>query len=192
MDIRNGSSAVGHDPELTASFLSAFRRHPAGVAVITGDAGEGPVAFTATSVSSLSAEPPIVMFSASVRSSSTPTIRRAETVVIHLLDEDDLSLAQLCATSGIDRFADGSSWERLPTGEVRFHGAASWMRSRVLDTFDVEGSLIVVAEVLEAGGRNTVDTGEPDGRPLVYHARTWHALDEASRIIPPTGEGDRR
>jgi hypothetical protein len=37
-------------------FKSAFRNHPAGVAVITADAGYGPVGLTATSVISVSAE----------------------------------------------------------------------------------------------------------------------------------------
>ena len=164
-------------------FISAFRHPPAGVAVITPDVGDGPVAQTATTVSSQSAAPPMIMFSASERSSSTPTIRQAETVVVHLLDEADLELARLGATSGIDRFADTSLWDRLPTGETRFHAAAAWLRCRVVDVIEISGSYVVIAEVLHAGGRNTVDEVAGTNRPLVYHARAWHALDE-STVIP--------
>lgn len=170
-----------HSPTLTGRFLSAFRNHPGGIAVVTADAGEGPVALTATSVSSFSAEPPMVMFSASVRSSSTPTIRRANSVVVHLLDEEDLPLAQLCATSGVDRFADTSSWDRLSGGDVRFTQAASWLQARIVETIEVHGSVLVLAEVFAAGGRNT-DPEHVPGRPLVYHARQWHALGEATEI----------
>ena len=170
------------EQSLADRFISAFRHHPAGVAVITADIGYGPVALTATSVSSLSAAPPMVMFSASGKSSSTPTIRQAETVVVHLLDEADIVLAQLGATSGIDRFADTTLWDRLPTGETRFHGAAAWLRGRVVDVIEINGSFVVIAEILEAGGRNTVDDAASGNRPLVYHARTWHVLSESSVI----------
>src|SRR5690625_4005194 len=98
---------------LTQQFIAAFRNHPAGVALVTADAGAGPVAMTATSVCSVDADPPTVAFSASTRSSSTPTLLRASTVVVHLLSARQLDLAQLGATSGVDRFADTSLWQRL-------------------------------------------------------------------------------
>ena len=171
-----------HERTITDRFISAFRHHPAGVALITADSGAGPVALTATSVSSLSADPPMVMFSASGKSSSTPTITKASTVVVHLLDESDLPLAKLGATSGIDRFADTSLWSRLPTGEARFHGAATWLRARVVKVLAVNDSYVVIAEVLDAGGRNTVDNAEGTGAPLIYHERAWHALNRTTVI----------
>jgi flavin reductase (DIM6/NTAB) family NADH-FMN oxidoreductase RutF len=97
-------------------FKSAFRNHPAGVAVITADIGAGPVGLTATSVISVSANPPLVVFSLSSASSSTPTVKMAETVVIHLLGAEQIDLAKNFATSGIDRFADKNIWSRLITG----------------------------------------------------------------------------
>lgn len=181
MSSESASTTTDHDQDLIDRFLGAFRNHPGGVAVVTADAGDGPVALTATSVSSFSAEPPMVMFSASSRSSSTPTIKRADSVVVHLLDENDLALAQLGATSGVDRFADKESWDRLPSGEVRFHRAASWLRCRVVRQTEVHGSLVVLAEVHDAGGRNT-DPNHTPGRPLVYHSRAWHALGDSTKL----------
>ena len=52
------------------SFKTAFRNHPAGVAVITANSPDGPVALTATSVVSVSAEPPVLIFSLSALSLS--------------------------------------------------------------------------------------------------------------------------
>ena len=55
-----------NDPALKASTLGAdafkgvFRRHPAGVAVITTVVDGEPVGFTATSVISVSADPPLL------------------------------------------------------------------------------------------------------------------------------------
>lgn len=96
------------------------------------------------------------MICASGRSSSTPTIRQAESVVAHFwTDEADLELAPLGATSGIDRFEDTSLWDRLSTGETRFH--RPWLRGRMVEVIQVNGSFVAIAEILEAGGRNTTD-----------------------------------
>lgn len=105
------------DLPISEHFKNAFRRHPGGVAVITADCGSGPVGLTATSVTSLSANPPRLIFTVTDASSSAPTIIESVTAVVHLLDSEDLPLAQLCATSGIDRFADTALWDRLPSGE---------------------------------------------------------------------------
>lgn len=156
---------------------AVFRDHPAGIAVITADAGDGPVAMTASSVFSVSAAPPLIVFSASALSSSTPTLLVAETVVIHMIDEDSLDLAVLCATSGVDRFADESSWTRLPTGEPAFHGVTRRVRAQVTSRLDAGSASVIVVHALEAW-----HDPHHQSRPLVYHNRTWHALSESSSL----------
>lgn len=178
------SSGQEAAPTTAERFIAAFGNHPAGVSVITADAGNGPVALTATSVCSVSVDPPLLAFSASSRSSSTPTIRRAETIVVHLLNSDQLPIAQLGATSGIDRFADTSIWKRLSTGEPYFPGAAVWIRGRIANTLDASGATLMLVEALEVGGQSGTQSVVP-GQPLVYHSRAWHALGEHSRIMQP-------
>lgn len=158
-----------------ADFKLAFRSHAAGVAVITADAGDGPVGLTATSVFSVSAEPPLLVFSIAGASSSAPAIRRADTLVVHLLGSDQLPIARLCATSGIDRFADTSIWRRLPTGEPVFRDVPVWIRGRVINRMDAGDSTVIAVHALEA------ERGETEVAPLVYHNRTWHHLGDASR-----------
>lgn len=169
------SDSVGLDAD---SFKAVFRNHPAGVAVITADAGDGPVGLTATSVFSVSAEPPLLVFSVSGQSSSAPTIRAADTVVVHLLGAQQLDLATLCATSGIDRFADTTIWDRLITGEPYFPAAQSWIRGRVIERMDAGGSTVIAVHALQSGTSDQADSAEP----LVYHNRTWHRLGSHSRI----------
>jgi Conserved protein/domain typically associated with flavoprotein oxygenases, DIM6/NTAB family len=83
---------------------SVFRQHAAGVAVITAQGRSGPVGFTATSLSSVSAEPPIVSFGIGVGASSWPAISESEHVGIHILGEHQQELAATFARSGADRF----------------------------------------------------------------------------------------
>lgn len=159
------------------AFKLAFRNHAAGVAVITADAGGGPVGMTASSVFSVSAEPPLMVFSISGRSSSAPAIRSAETLVIHLLGARQLHLARLCSTSGIDRFADTSLWSRLPTGEPHFPGVPVWIRGRVINRMEAGDSTVIAIHALESAHADDAPSS-----PLVYHNRTWHALGEGSRL----------
>ncbi|RIJ62650.1 flavin reductase, partial [Clavibacter lycopersici] len=64
-----------------AAFRAAFRRHAAGVAVVTTrDAHGSPVGFTATSLASVSADPPLASFSLARTASSAAALAAAEHV----------------------------------------------------------------------------------------------------------------
>ncbi len=156
-------------------FKAAFRHHPGGVSLITTIGSAGPVAMTATSVASVSAEPPLLVFSVSTMSSSHATLTAADVVVVHLLDARHRHLAKLGATSGIDRFADTSLWTALATGEPVFHGTR-WVRARVVGRFEAGTATLVVAQALQS------DLAADVGDALVYIDRTWHRLGEHSRL----------
>jgi len=159
-------------------FKLAFRNHPAGVAIITADAGDGPVGLTATSVFSVSAEPPLLVFSISGQSSSAPTINRADTVVVHLLGASQLDAAKLFATSGVDRFADPESWARLETGEPYLPAAPVWIRGRIINRMEAGGSTVVAVHALQS----SIAEDAASVAPLVYHNRTWHHIGGHSEI----------
>lgn len=163
-------------------FKALFRGHPGGVAVITADSGDGPVALTATSVSSVSATPPLLIFSISSQSSAAPVLSTASSVVVHLLDSDDLDIARLASTSGVDRFADPARWSRLVTGEPVYRGVRAWVRCAVIDRMDAGGSTVIAAHALTSSLERDVEPGD-HGNALVYHNRAWHRLDEQSRIV---------
>ncbi|MDR3067913.1 MAG: flavin reductase family protein [Cellulomonas sp.] len=154
-------------------FRNVFRRHPAGVAVVALTHDSRPVGFTATSVISVSADPPLLTFSVAATSSSWPAVAVARTLTVSFLAEDQEHLSARFSTSGIDRFADGG-WSTLPTGEPVIDGAVSWVRARIVQRTAVGGSWLVSVRALESGG-----TG---GAPLVYHDRTYRRLGD-------TGEG---
>lgn len=158
-------------------FKNAFRQHAAGVALITADPGTGPVALTATSVFSVSANPALLVFSLSSRSSSAAAIRSSNTVVVHILDAQQVDLAILGSTSGIDRFADTSQWSRLETNEPFFHQASTWLRGEIIEVIAAGDSHLVVVRALQAH-----ITESESAQPLAYYNRTWHGLGEASEL----------
>lgn len=158
-------------------FAQVFRQHPGGVAVITADSPDGPVALTATSVISVSAEPPVFAFSISHQSSTAANIRKAGSYVVHFLGSDQLAIAQLCATSGADRFADTGLWSRLPSGEPYFPSALAWLVGTQVDQLDTGAASLILVHATESKiNPQTIAS------PLVYFNRSWHHLGEHSQV----------
>ncbi|MEU1125519.1 flavin reductase family protein [Streptomyces sp. NPDC005899] len=162
--------APGIAPE---RFKQAFRRHPAGVVVVTTDAGHGPVGFTATSLTSLSLAPPLVSFGVGTSTSSWPHIERATTAVVHFLGAEQRALATTFATSGIDRFAAPTRWTRLAGGEPVLDGVAGWLRLTLRSVVPAGDHRIVIARVEESW----LDEGRS---PLLFHDGSYHSLRPAS------------
>ncbi|WP_435837828.1 flavin reductase family protein [Streptantibioticus parmotrematis] len=150
-------------------FRRAFRGHPAGVVVITADAGRGPVGFTATSLTSLSLDPPLVSFGIGTSTSSWPHLKVAETAVVNFLGAGQEALARRFATSGADRFAEPTRWHRLPHGEPALDDVSAALRVRIESLVAAGDHRIVVARVEDAWS---------DGRggSLVYHDGAYHPL----------------
>ena len=156
-------------PVDAALFRQVFRRHAAGVAVVTVDAGRGPAGVTVTSLASLSAEPPLLSFSIAATASTWPHLRDAGTAVVHLLGAGHAGLAQTFATSGIDRFAAPTNWRRLPTGEPLLLDATAWLRVAIEHRHPAGGSHLIVGRIAEAGVTDA-------GKPLLYHDGNYQSF----------------
>ncbi|PWD50925.1 flavin oxidoreductase [Serinibacter arcticus] len=164
-------------------FREIFRRHPAGVAVVTlVDPVLGRnVGFTATSVISVSAAPPTLAFSISRGSSSWPALAAATSVVVNFLHSSSGGLSQRFATHGVDRFA-GVDWSPLETGEPVLDGASSWVRATVLERHPTADSALVVARV-ERGAVG-------DDEPLVFYDRGYHGLHALPPLVDVADDGE--
>ncbi|MBO7940272.1 MULTISPECIES: flavin reductase family protein [Streptomyces] len=148
---------------------SVFRRHAAGVAVITASGAGGPAGFTATSLTSVSAEPPMLSFGIGTGASSWPAISRAEHVGVHLLGEHQRDLAATFARSGADRFGAPTVWREGPHGVPVLDDVLAWLVCRIVARVPAGDHRIVLAEVV---------LGDPAGagRPLLYHQGRFTAL----------------
>lgn len=158
-------------PQLASPDLlrSVFRQHAAGVAVITAQGASGPVGFTATSLVSVSAEPPMLSFGIGTGASSWPAVSEAEHVGVHILGEHQLDLATTFARSGADRFGAGTRWFEGPEGVPVLDGTLAWLVCRVAARVPAGDHRIVLAEAV---------LGDPAGvgRPLLYHQGRFNAL----------------
>ena len=163
--------------DTTELFKQAFGHHPAGVAVITATDENGePAGFTASSVTSIAAEPPIVAFSLKADSGSAGKIAAADSFLIHLLDAENVQIARNFATHGYPRFADTSAWEFIATGEPLVHDIRRVLRATPLSRVEAGPALVFTAQVEEFVRHDL------PGTPLVYHSREFHALGEHSTV----------
>ena len=83
--------------DTSEQFKLAFGHQPAGVAIITATDENGePAGFTASSLTSVAAEPPIIAFSLKANSGSAAKIAAASSFLVHMLDaENVLSLIHI-------------------------------------------------------------------------------------------------
>ncbi|MTE21975.1 flavin reductase [Streptomyces sp. TRM43335] len=152
-----------------ALLRAVFRRHAAGVAVITAHGHGRPAGFTATSLASVAAEPPLISFNIATASSVWPTVAEAEHVGVHILGEHQRDLAATFARPGADRFAPPTRWRRGPRGVPVLDGVLAWLVCEVVARVPTGDHRVVLAEVVD---------GDPsgEGRPLLYHAGDYGAL----------------
>jgi len=147
-----------------------MRRHAAGVSVVTTcDAGGGPVGFCATSLTSVSLQPPTVSFSVGVNSTSGRAWRNTTHGIIHLLRSDQADVASAFAISGPGKFAGPVDWRWGPAGQPLLDNVLGWMLVRTRIRMIVGDHLLIVCDVREA----TVQSGHG---PLIHYDSGFYSL----------------
>lgn len=165
-----------NEPSKTDSelFKETFGAQAAGVAIITaqGPTGE-PAGLTISSLSSVSADPPMVAFSFQNRTGSAEKIIDAESFLIHLISGENVDIAKKFATSGYPKFEDESTWSWSATGEPLVQGINRVFRIEPVSRVEADPAVVFIARVTEF-----VQHAPADLTPVVYHARKFHQLGD--------------
>ncbi len=152
-----------------APFRAAMRHHAKGVAVITAGA-ENPVGFCATSLVSVSLEPPVVSFSVGLRSSSWTTVETARHVMVHLLADSQADLASRFGRPDAAKFGPGTRWHRDTLGLPVLDDVLAWLLLALTSYFPVGDHALVL-------GRVIASRHAAAGGPLIHHNGDFAALD---------------
>ena len=150
------------------SFRSVFRDHAARVVVVTAPGDPSPAGLTATSLASVSLDPPMVSFAVARTASAWPMLSRTGRLAVHLLADDQQRLATTFATSGIDRFAD-VRWRPGPGGEPLLEDAAAYLCCEVEAHVPAGDHVLVLARVAETLVARS-------GAPLMYHDGSYASV----------------
>lgn len=161
------------DPDSTEALKAAFRRHASGVAVITTNDAEGnPVGFTATSMTSLGSNPPLVTFNVSRGASSWPAISNATYVALHMLGASNRDLAEKMAADNSKRFLD-SDWRRSEFDLPVFQNATAVLFGKVREFHHVEQNAVFIVDIISGL------TGAED-KALLYNQRAYFTTSDES------------
>jgi flavin reductase (DIM6/NTAB) family NADH-FMN oxidoreductase RutF/DNA-binding FadR family transcriptional regulator len=147
-------------PERDAqTFRDVVGRFATGVTVITSRHDDIDYGMTASAVSSLSLEPPMLLVCINRASPTGDAVRRSGVFIVNVLGEDQADLALRFATRAHDKFS-GVEVSQTASGPLTITGALAHIECRVVDGVDAGTHTIFIGGVRRAEGHH--------GAPLAY------------------------
>jgi len=153
----------GDEPVVTidqATFRTVLGHFATGITVITAMCDGEPVGLAANSFTSVSLDPPLVLFCAAKSSTTWPSIQKAGHFCVNILSEAQEDVSRLFASKGADRF-EGLGYRAGTTGAPVLHDALAFVDCRIEAEHDAGDHLIVVGRVVEMALL-------AEGRPLLF------------------------
>jgi flavin reductase (DIM6/NTAB) family NADH-FMN oxidoreductase RutF len=169
------------DPKLFRQLLGCF---PTGVAIVTTNDADGrPVGLTCNSFSSVSLEPPLVLFSLRKASSLLPTFIEAGSFAINILSQSQDVLSGRFASSRIADKFEGVAWRRGPLGTPLIDDCLASFECSVHARHEAGDHEIFIGEVRHMA------PGAPD-HALVFYKGAYMMLAQSLRELAASGKLD--
>ena len=164
----------------TDAFRQAMRVFAGSVCVLTVDGAQGRTGCVASSVSSLSVAPPVLMFSLAGHSSTAQALRVGVALGVSLLAPEQQAVAQRFSgfggMTGAARYA-GALWTSLAPGAQVLTDAVVALGCEVEEILPRHGQIVVLARVC-----TVLQTGSA-GMPLLYQEGAYHDLRASSTLM---------
>lgn len=141
--------AEADEPEVfdALQFRRALGAFPTGVTIVTtSDESGRPVGMTANSFSSVSLDPPLVLWSIMKSSISFDTFMRAKFFAVNVLGEDQRDISNRFARPGEDKFKD-TKFDSGLGGAPLFPGCAAQFECVMHDQIEGGDHMILVGKV---------------------------------------------
>jgi len=139
-----------------------------GVTVVTTKDERGnPVGMTANSFTSLSLDPPLILFNIDKGASLYETFMKTDSLAINILSKEQQSLSKQFASSGIDRF-DGVQYCKDKTGAPILSGVLAYFDCEIEHRYDGGDHTIIIGKVVSGDSE--------DGEPLVFYKGNYKEL----------------
>ena len=157
-----------------------MRSYPQGVTVATTSSPDGPRGVTVSSFTSVSLDPPLVLFSLAKSSALHDLFKGAGSYAINFLAEDQKSVSDRFAgrTKSRDRF-DGIRASEGATGSPIIEGVRAAIECKAWRVYDGGDHSILVGEVVSARALN-------HKRPLVYFLQQYTTTEQMEYPAPPS------
>jgi len=152
----------------TKALRAALGRFATGVAVITARDADGPVGLTVNSFSSVSLEPPLVLFSVARTARSLTRLEKVDSYVVNILRHGQHELSSRFARAGVDKWAGAQPEIGLNGAPVLLETLARF-ECRPYGRHDAGDHVIFIGEV-------THFEAAEDGDPLLFYRGGYRSL----------------
>jgi 4-nitrophenol 2-monooxygenase / 4-nitrocatechol 4-monooxygenase, reductase component len=163
-------------------YRDVIGRFPSGVAVITTHAGGVPYGTTASAVTSLSLDPPMLLVCLKKDSETQAAILQSRNFGVNVLGEEQTDVARRFAVKSKSKF-EGLEVHRGASGVPLLTGSLAYVECRVADIASGGTHTIFLAVVENVAGR--------EGGPLTYFRGRFGRFDDGhqwealSMFAPP-------
>jgi len=180
-ELRPGEDVlVQDDPEARAAarrFRDVLGTFASGITVVTSISGGDPVGMTCQSFSSVSLDPPLVLFVPAKTSRAWPLIQRSGRFCVNVLAADQEHVSAQMATKGPDKF-NGLRWHPAEvTGSPVVEGTLAHLDCTIHQVHEAGDHYVVIGKVQHL---ETTDSDVTD--PLLYFRGAYRTTDGARRL----------
>lgn len=149
----------------TARFRRILGHFCTGVTVVTAAPDGEPVGFACQSFSSLSLDPPLVLFCPATGSRTWPMIEQAGGFCVNVLSHAQRDVSTVFGTKGVDKFAS-LGWSASPSGAPILDGVLTWIDCAIEAVHPAGDHYVVIGRVASLGDEATA---EGVTRPLLFY-----------------------
>lgn len=175
-----GSTTAGSRPLEPSEFRNVIGHFASGVTVITTTADGRPHGTTASAVTSLALEPPMLLVCMNRESATGVAMATSGAFAVNILGEEHGELAIRFARKGHDKF-EGVALADGERGQPLLAGAIAHLECRVTEQVAAGTHTVFIAEVEAA----TAQIGAP---PLAYYRGRFGRLEIAEDVPPQPRE----
>lgn len=136
------------NPADTTALRAAFSAFLTGVTIVTTrNVDAAPRGFTANSFTSVSLDPPLILFCIAKSSRSLGDFLGASAFAVNILSDKQQQLSARFAAPVEDRFAE-VGWDVGPAGSPVLHGVCGWFDCQTRNIVEAGDHHIVIGEVI--------------------------------------------
>ncbi len=159
------------DPSLVDpdQFRNVLSHWATGVAVVTSMHDDKPVGLAVTSFTSVSLDPPLVLFCADKGSRSWPKIEESGRYCVNLLRHHQEHVSNTFAGKDQDKFAE-IDWSPSEQGSPVLSEALGWIDCTLFDVVEVGDHFLAIGRVVDA-------YHDEDGHPLLFFRSKYGQIE---------------
>lgn len=167
--LADGIDKVPADPHDKDALRSILGRYATGATIVTASWQGEPHGLAVNSFTSVSLQPPMILFCPGKGSETWPAISNARYFAVNVLAAGQDRLCRKFATKDTDRFAD-IEYGYSPAGCPVLCNTLAYLECEIGDVHEAGDHFVVLGHVLRLGAAE-------DQSPLVFYEGGFHKLD---------------